>query len=337
MSNILVCPNLYKGSSLTEVTNDLIRTINENGLDIQVVNFKGPITTLKTGCLDDPDIFFKHAINIMNKLRDIIKEGDKILFVDSFQLGIGLIHYYTQNKNINVTYGGIFHGASFVKNDFFSNIKWVINFEYGMLSLMDSIYVASNYAASFFNNNLKKKIKIIPFGFDADRFAPNTDINKKEFDVILPFRWSWDRDPAFFEKLINRMPDVSFAIPGFGENEPDNKLRGIYKKIISRKNVIKLCIKTGDNHYNNLKKAKVVVSVRDTFGYGFREAMACGCIPVLYNGTCYPEFIDDKYLFNNINEAEILIRNFLKNYPKDYIKPKSFSSLKILEDFYYGK
>ncbi len=337
MSNILVCPNLYNGSALTEVTRELIKTINENKLDIKIIKFKGPMTTLKTGCLDDPDIFFDHSIKTIEELKKIVKKSDKILFVDSFQLGIGLLHYYTENKNIDVKYGGLFHGASFVKNDFFSKVKWVRNFEYGMLDLMDKVYTASNYAASFFNKRFKHKIKVIPFGFNANNFTPNLDSNKKEFDVILPFRWSWDRDPIFFKRLIERMPEIIFAIPGFGENENDPKLREIYQKIISKRNVINLGIKTGEEHYKNLKKSKVVVCAGDTFGYGFREAMACGCIPVLYNGSCYPEFIDKKYLFNNIEEAEKLIKDFLNNYPKDYIKPNSFSSLKILEDFYYER
>jgi hypothetical protein len=333
MVNYLVIPNLYKGSALLEISNELEKTIKSNKFNIKIIDSNSIfLTTLNNSELENPDIFMNHSIRTIKKLKNVLKNGDKVLFVDFFQPSLELINYYLIGKKIKVKYGSLFHGASFVESDFFSGFNWLKNFEKGMIDLMDVIYVPSIYTANFFDNRLKNKIKVFPFGFNAKKYS--LDLNsQKIYDVIIPHRWSWDKDPIFCDQLTMEMPHIKFAISGY-INSKDDKLNEIFKRIISRKNVTNLGIKTGVEHYKNLRKAKVVIAKRDTFGYSFREAMASGCIPVLLNGCCYLEFIPKKYLFNNLQQAKKLINKFVKNYPDDFLYPESFSFKELLEDFY---
>ncbi len=335
MVNYLVIPNLYKGSALLEITKELKRAINASKLKIKIIDVNSIfLKTLNNSDLENPDIFFRHGIKTIQRLKRVLKDGDRVLFVDFFQPGLEFLHYYLFGKKINVLYGSLFHGASFVEEDFFSGFDWLKNFEKGMVDLMNKIYVPSNYVQNLFDGKVSKKVRVFPFGFDAKKYELNLSL-RKPYDVIIPHRWSWDKDPVFCDNLTREMPHIRFAISGY-INSKDKKLGEIFDRITSRPNVVNLGIKTGKEHYKNLRKAKVVIAKRDTFGYSFREAMASGCIPVLLDGCCYPEFVSEKYLFKNLSQAKKLIDNFVDNYPKDFVYPKNSSFVDLLEDF-YGK
>ena len=78
MVNILVFPNLYNGSALNEVSFGLVREIKKYNLDVKIIGFNLPMTTLSNGKLDNPEIFFQHNKKIVDELKETIQEGDKI-------------------------------------------------------------------------------------------------------------------------------------------------------------------------------------------------------------------------------------------------------------------
>jgi len=334
MTNFLVIPNLYKGNALTEVSKGLFRDIKKMSLNVKLIKFKQKIIILENGKLDNPEIFYKHSIEVLNQLKSKVKTDDKILFVDLFQLGLALINYYFEGTNKKIKYGGLMHGASFIKRDFYEKNTWLEHFERGMINLMDVVYVPSKYYANFFKNEeIGYKIKIMPFGFYPDNIPCNIS-SKKDIDVVIPHRFKWDKLPEFYLDLIKSMPDIKFGLFGSVANEEDTELIRLYNQLIDLPNVVQIGIKTGNKSLEIMRRSKVVIGLRDSFGYAFREAMASGCIPVLRNKTCYPEFIPKKYLFGNLKDARKLIRKFVYNYPMDYIKPESYSFRDILEDFY---
>lgn len=205
MANILVFPNLYHGSALTDVSLGLVRDIKKNNFDVKIIGFDLPMTTLESGKLDNPEIFFKHNQIILEKMKNLIEDGDKILFVDMFQLGLGLLKYYLNGTKKNVKIGSLLHGASFIEGDFYKNDKWIKNFELGMVDIMDVIYMPSKYYAAYFKKDIRnKKIKILPFGFYPKDYPKSLDLKDKEYDVIFPHRWSWDKRPEYFYKLAKK-------------------------------------------------------------------------------------------------------------------------------------
>ena len=334
MTNILVHPDLYEGSALTAVSEELEHDIKSRHLEVNTIRFKGKLKKLVTSDLDDPDVFMNHNLRVLNELKKCVQYGDKILFVDFFQLGLGLLYYYLRFVKIDVKLGALFHGASFVRNDFLKNEKWLFPFECGLMLLMDTIYVPSKFAASCIPDEFRSKVKVSAFGFDPSQFSATFDMGNKVYDVIIPQRWSWDKAPLFCERLIRSMPEVTFAISGFAGSSDDPSLRGIFNTITAQQNVRNLRISTGREHYENLSKSKVVLGTQDSFGYGVRQAMACGCIPVLANDYCYPELVPTEYLYNNLDEAVTLIRRYISGYPLGYLKPTRHSFQYILNDFY---
>jgi len=337
MSDILVLPDLYTGSALTRISTLLKKTIDESDLEIKVIDFTGPLTTIKSGDLDDPEIFFNHNVSTLLNLKNEVKNGDNILFADFFQPGLGMLQYYLDGCNKKVKYGALFHGASILNCDYYQEKKWMNNFELGMLNLMDKVYVPSKYAANNLNKFIKNsKVRVFPYGFDPSEYACNLNANTKEFDVIIPHRWSWEKNPQFWGKLVKAMPKTQFAISGFGAESTDYKLKEIFKSTISQKNITDLGVTDEKNHIYDLSRAKIVLATQDLFGYSYREAMACGCIPVVIDDFCYPEFVPKTHRFQNLEGATQLIDKFVKTYPDKYLKPKKYSFGEILEDF-YGK
>lgn len=334
MTNYIVFPDLYKGSALLDVADNLKKEIKKYNLDIKIIGFSGRLMEIPSGDLDKPDAFFNHNIVVLKRLKRLLKDKDKILFVDFFQPGLALLKYYLDGNFKNVKFGSLFHGASFIEGDFFRENRWMKNFELGLLEIMDVVYVPSDYAKNFFNKfESKRKVKVFSFGFNPEEFKCNLS-RKKEYDVIIPHRWSWDRDPLIIKKIVEELPEVKFAISGYGIFSNDKKLKDMFISIIQKENVTNLGVKSGKSHYKDLNNSKIVLATRDSFGYSIRKAIACGCVPLATNNSSYPEFLDKENLFNNIRGAKKKIREFLKIYPNNYRKVKKTEFIKILEDFF---
>ncbi len=332
MVNYIIFPDLYKGSALLDITRGLEKEIKKYNLNIKLIKFSGRLKEIKSGDLDEPEIFFNHNVKTVKKLRKLLSNGDKVLFVDFFQPCLELLKYYLDGRSIKIKFGSLFHGASFVKGDYFENRNWMKNFDLGILEIMDVVYAPSYYTAKLFDR-LQKKVKVFPFGFNPDEFKYNLDKNKS-YDVIIPHRWGWDRDPSIVNKIINSLPEVKFAISGYGRYSKDKKLKEMFLELTKKKNVVDLGIKSGETHYKDLVKSKIVFATKDSFGYSIRKAISCGCIPVAREDYSYPEFLDRENLFNNIEEAKMKIKYFLKRYPKDYKRIKKTEFRKILKDFF---
>lgn len=334
MTNYIVLPDLYKGSALLDISDNLKKEIKKYNLDVKIIGFSGRLIEIPSGDLDKPETFFNHNIKILKKLKKLLKNDDKVLFIDFFQPGLMLLKYYLDGNSKNVKFGSLFHGASFIEGDFFKENKWMKNFELGLLEIMDAVYVSSDYIKNFFNDfESKEKVKVYPFGFNPNKFK--CDLNKEKlYDVIIPHRWSWDRDPLIIKKIIEELPGVKFAISGYGKFSNDEKLKKIFTSIIQKDNVTNLGVKSGKLHYKDLNNSKIVLATRDSFGYSIRKAIACGCIPLATNYSSYPEFLSKENLFDNLEEAKEKIRKFLEIYPNNYKNVKKTEFLEILEDFF---
>jgi hypothetical protein len=331
MTNYLVIPDLYEGSALTTISDKIRKEISTEGLHIQIVDFREDFTLIKSGVLDDPDIFFDHNLYVLKTLKDILKDGDRVLFIDFFQPGLELLFYYLASTSKKIRIGSLFHGASFVPHDFFNKFKWMENFDKGLIDLMDRIYVSSKSVKNLFLNS--SNVKYFSYGFNPTEFECDLKA-KKEYDVIIPHRWSWEKNPLFYKQLILEMPEIVFAISGFGEFSEDKKLKELFSEIVSRDNVVNLGIKPYKEHLEDLSRAKVVLGTQDLFGYSIREAISSGCIPLCINNFVYPEFLEETYLFNNLEEAKKKLYKFIKDYPLDYKNIPETKFKPILEDFY---
>ena len=253
-----------------------------------------------------------------------------MLFVDFFQPGLELLYYYLESSSIKIKIGSLFHGANFVPHDFFNKFPWMKNFDRGLIDLMEAIYVSSEAAKRYFPD--KEKVKVFEYAFNPREY--NCAFNNKKYDVIIPHRWSWEKNPKLYKKIIKDMPEITFAISGFGEFSGDKKLKKLFLEVSSYDNVINLGVKNDKEHKEDLTHAKVVLGTQDLFGYSVREAISSGCIPVCINDFAYPEFLGEKYLFDDEVGAKEKISSFVKNYPNNYPKIIETKFDDIINNFY---
>src|SRR3989338_1590738 len=216
MTNYLVFPDLYEGSALTEISKHLKNEMNLLDIEGKIIHFKGEISRLNSENLDDPNVFFEHNVNVLIELKQKLRNGDKVLFVDFFQPSLELLYYCLDSSSIKVKFGSLFHGASFIPEDFFNKYRWMNNFDKGIVDLMDVVYVPCEFVKKFFDVSNLKKIKCFSYFFDPEKFECNLSKNKK-YDVIIPHRWSKEKNPEFFCSLASEMPYVVFAVSGFGK------------------------------------------------------------------------------------------------------------------------
>jgi hypothetical protein len=336
MKNIVVCPDLYQGSSLNTITHQVIQATKAMDINIAIVPFIQDKIELLDGSLDDPEIFFAHNIHALKNLSEIMDDRSQVLFLDFFQPSLALLHYYVEGKKMNVKYGALFHGATFIPEDFFSTRLWMKPFEIGVIELLDRVYVPSKYAVQFFPAQARHKIRVFDYGFCVEDYERNLCPQNKCFDVVIPHRWSWDKGVEFYTELIRTMPEMRFIVSRLGITSKDIDLCGIYEEISGLKNVTVIGSTKSVTYLKALKQSKVVIAAnrQELFGYGFREAVASGCIPVCINQACYPEFVPSAHLFDEISEAVKLIKKFVTSYPDFYIDLTSTSFEDILEDFY---
>jgi len=313
----------------------ILRDLQDIGVNITVIPFVQQRIKLINGSLDDPEIFARHSLHVLETLLTVMQSDNKILFVDFFQPLLPLLHYYIDCKEISVKYGALFHGATFIPGDFFAEKLWMKPFEIGFVSLMDSIYVPSQYAAQFFPN-VRNNVNVFPYGFCADNYQKNLDPENKYFDVVIPHRWASDKGADFYLEVIIAMPERRFVVSQLGIDSTVPGLGSICRKVKSMKNVIIIGEKSGPSYREALVHSRVVIAAnkQELFGYGLREAIASGCIPVCMDWACYPECIPKDHLFASVEEAVELINLYADSYPTTYFSLPNTSFRPILEDFY---
>lgn len=165
----------------------------------------------------------------------------------------------------------------------------------------------------------------------------------KDIDVIFPFRLNSDKGVDDFLTIATALPHVRFVVtvPQLKQTLQTNTW---YQKILPYKNIKFINGQYGIKHLQTLARAKIILSCaqQETFGYAVMKAVSVGCIPIVPNRVCYPEFFDKKFLYKDTNEAIQLITANLSKKANDHSpglstvqeKIKNFSFQPLLEHFF---
>jgi len=228
---------------------------------------------------------------------DQIKSGDIIFTSDIWFPGLESIAYlnYFCNKEVKLT--GFLHAGSFTDTDFVRDMeRWAKNFEDMIFDISDKIYVASEFIKK---DVCKKRMidqeKVIVTGLPLDNSNFNKHIKKTKQDIVIFNGRNCDeKQPWLFDELQKRVNNRGYLVEFINTQ---------------KQNLDK------ENYYELLGKSKVVVSfaLQENFGIGINEAVELGCIPVLPNRLVYPEFYNNEYLYNNINECVEKVCSALDN------------------------
>jgi len=225
--------------------------------------------------------------------NETISDGDTIFISDLWYPGIESIAYMCHFQNIKVNIRGILHAGSFTDTDEVREMeRWAKNFEDIIFDITDTIYVGSDFIKQ---DVIKKRIvdpnKIVVTGLPLDYDGLNKFVPAENREDIVVFngRIHDEKQPWLFEQLEEKLGYKAKFICTHKEN---------YSK---------------DEYYDLLSRAKVIVSyaLQENFGFGIAEAVELGCHPILPNRLVYPEFYDDKYLYNNFHESVEMVEKVL--------------------------
>ena len=122
--------------------------------------------------------------------------------------------------------------------------------------------------------------------------------NKTKPTIVWNQRWSFDKNPDFFFRTINRLDDsdCDFNLILLGDSKHDKsevfqKARDRYSKRILHYGYVE----DQETYSKLLHKGDIIVSTaqHEFFCAAIMEAVYCGCHPLLPNGLSYPEVIPD--------------------------------------------
>lgn len=327
--NIIIIPPCYKGTSFQDIADSFKTAVKNNRLPIEFWEAAKPLeNNLKGELLDDK----RYIAGQQHLIKNLIDFGfvSKILFLDFFNPGFDLVRYFHEQQGYKCKYGALLHGGSFLKNDLYS-WSWLKNFEFGWFNAYDRVYTPSHFLADSVPHIFKKKIKVFPWGLDFFEVPQNN--NDKNIDVIFPHRLDRDKGIDDFLKIVNRMPSIGFFIT---TPQKENVLKSnvYFKKLSKYKNITFLFNQSAGEHKITLRKSKIVLSCarQENFGYAVMKAVLCGSIPVLPDRLCYPEFFDNRFLYNNIDGAVNLINFYLNNKSANDIKQTDKKVLKLRKE-----
>ena len=114
--------------------------------------------------------------------------------------------------------------------------------------------------------------------------------------VLWNQRWEYDKNPAAFFRLMNRLDDAghTFRLILAGERfqEQPDEFEKAFKRYAER--ILHYGYAEDFEEYSRLlHRADLVVStaIHEFFGIAMMEALYCGCHPLLPNRLSYPELI----------------------------------------------
>ncbi len=331
----LVCPTLYLGSLLNDILESILVSAKKKNVHFETVNLRNG--TLESFSLDNPLEYSQDCIRIISQLLDFIKEGDKILFLDAFFPGIDILEYYLRGNQISVLKIALLHGSSFIEDDIYQKDTWLQYFEKAWYQIFDKLISPSKYFIGFLPTEFHSKIQVIPWGLNK---ALIPEFNLKTIDVIYPHRFTMDKGIDIFYEIAYKMPHVNFLVTGFNTELKDLypiELSLIQNRIEALNNVFFSKMENDMQHLNTLRNSKIVLSTARQEGFGFAvfKSIQCGCLPVLPNRCCYPEYFPLDYLYNTIDKAIEMINDRLENYPNNYfpIPVENFSFDQLIEVF----
>lgn len=339
--NVIVIPPHYEGTSFEEIVKGVFHSARQLPIKIDFVGKRKPMTNDLTGELLDDERYIEAQIKLISKVVKR-KAMTHVLFLDFFNPGLDALRYAHLQRSMRCKYGSILHGGTFLKDDLYS-FDWLSNFENAWAGVYDNMYVPSQHAMEHLPLTWKPKSKSIPFGMDAFKSAP---VQEKKYDIIFPHRLNNDKGMDEFIEILKAVPDFRIAVP-VPQQPRIAKTNQYHEAISALSNVDFLYNEDNKQHARTLAQSKIVLSCakQELFGYSVMKSVLSGCIPVLPNNQCYPEFFPKKFLYEDTEHAVTLIRKYMDNErirsPNSLVdireRIKSFTFKDILHDFFGDK
>jgi glycosyltransferase involved in cell wall biosynthesis len=145
---------------------------------------------------------------------------------------------------------------------------------------------------------LLQKSEVLHPGIHLKHFDPHPDTRKtNKLPVILwNQRWSYDKDPAKFFRMMNRLDDAGFQfeliLAGDNRHEKPEEFEKAWSRY-GRRIIHYGFVEDLSTYCKLLHRADIVVSTSmfENYSVAIMEAVYSGCHPVVPNALMYPELI----------------------------------------------
>lgn len=339
VKNVIAVPPFYSGTSFVDIVENLRRAVAGSSLALQFIGSAHPLENKLAGdFLDNKE----YVLGQQKLIQELINFGkvEKILFLDFFNPGLSLLRYFHEQQQYTCTYGALLHGGTFLNHDLYS-WQWLKNVEIAWGDIYNSIYASSLFLKKGTPPSFRKKVKVFPWGMDV--YRNSIPAVSKDIDVIFPFRLNSDKGVDDFLTIATALPRVGFVVT-VPQSKQVLQTNGWYQRIRLHKNIKFIDGQYGIKHLQTLARAKIILSCaqQETFGYAVMKAVGVGCIPIVPNRVCYPEFFNRNFLYQDTTQAIRLITDYLSGKGSDpehsisLLKEKirAFSFQPLLEHFF---
>ncbi len=145
---------------------------------------------------------------------------------------------------------------------------------------------------------IRKASSVLHPGIDLSVFDQQPDTRRENRNKVIVWnqRWTFDKNPAMFFRVMNRLDDAGYhfdlILAGDNRHDKPEEFEKAWKRYGNR--IIHYGYVDDVQAYSRLlHKADIVVSTADHefFCVSIMEAIYCGCHPVLPNRLTYPELI----------------------------------------------
>ena len=185
----------------------------------------------------------------------------------------------------------------------------------------------------YFNtiDQIREKSIVMRPGLDLKVFDKQPDIrqNNKRPVIVWNQRWQFDRNPAMFFKVLNRLNDIDLEfdliLAGDSKHQKPDEFERAWKRFGDQITHFGY-VENVDNYSKLLHSGDIVVSTAtyEFFCVAIMEAIYCGCHPLVPNRLHYPELIPES-LHKPLLHAPVLYEteDDLFNIMKDLLTGKT--------------
>lgn len=236
-----------------------------------------------------------------------------------------VVHFFHENQltypeppgtQRDFTYGYINYLSGLVADKVIFNSQFHYNefFE----ALPDLLRMFPDYTHLDQVREMKAKSEVMHLGLDLAIFdehpVVNTGFGKQDLPVILwNQRWEWDKNPAAFFRVMNRLDDVGckfrliLAGERFEQHPPE--FEQAFQRYAER--ILHYgYVESREEYAKLLQRADIVVATahHEFFGISIMESIYAGCHPLVPNRLTYPELIPQS-LHAPLLHAPVLYRD----------------------------
>lgn len=310
----------YEGRAEKKIADWIVKDWKKAGIEFEDLGgiVRPPI---KHGVFYDDSDCIESYIEEFHKALKVVKDNDKILFIEGWNVSIPLYKLYFDSWGMNVKMFGLFPSAIHVPGEYFREFPWAYPFERVLYKCLTKVFVATPYIQKLTTSD-NVVLTGLPLPDDIDIIGTE----ERKNIVIFSHRWSSDKHPEVFERLADKFHDrAEFWLLTPREEVVDNE----HIKVIVNK--------TRQEYLDNLRKGKIIFSSAEleTFGYSIVEGVMSGCLPLLINKTCYPDLYSEEFLYSNDKEMfkkfKKLINNEYRSNPMEKLEYNKESTALMLK------